>query len=340
MTNTKESRIGRNEPCNCGSGKKHKRCCGQKSETLLTLAPPIDPAKMRKETEQLMRQISRIAGAKDLSIQDLNELFVGKSFDQIDAEYQELESAKSPEARAMDLIFEAFEAGDSAERMSLALQAMAIHPHLPDAWLIVDEVFSGSPHESVLYLRRAVAAGEEGLGKNVFKESEGHFWLVTETRPYMRAKAALAEALWEVGEKDEAIQHFEDCLRLNPNDNQGLRDVLTSHLLSKGELERAEAILERYKDDSSANHAFNLALLLFRKNGKPSVAARKQLELAAKGNPYVVKYLLGRLKSPKTLPSSYSFGSKDEALIYVSMAEEAWKTSTGALGWLAEWAKS
>lgn len=27
----KESRVGRNDPCPCGSGKKHKQCCGRKA---------------------------------------------------------------------------------------------------------------------------------------------------------------------------------------------------------------------------------------------------------------------------------------------------------------------
>ena len=26
---TAEPKVGRNEPCQCGSGKKHKKCCGQ-----------------------------------------------------------------------------------------------------------------------------------------------------------------------------------------------------------------------------------------------------------------------------------------------------------------------
>jgi uncharacterized protein YecA (UPF0149 family) len=26
----KQSRVGRNEPCPCGSGKKYKKCCGQR----------------------------------------------------------------------------------------------------------------------------------------------------------------------------------------------------------------------------------------------------------------------------------------------------------------------
>ena len=33
------SRIGANAPCPCGSGKKHKRCCGQGGERLVVKEP-------------------------------------------------------------------------------------------------------------------------------------------------------------------------------------------------------------------------------------------------------------------------------------------------------------
>ncbi|MCS5933295.1 hypothetical protein LNO92_00425 [Klebsiella variicola subsp. variicola] len=42
-----------------------------------------------------------------------------------------------------------------------------------------------------------------------------------ETRPYMRAKAALADALWESGNFYPAMSHCHEMLKLNPNDNQG-----------------------------------------------------------------------------------------------------------------------
>jgi Flp pilus assembly protein TadD len=37
----------------------------------------------------------------------------------------------------------------------------------------------------------------------------------------MRAKAALADALWESGNFYPAMAHCREMLKLNPNDNQG-----------------------------------------------------------------------------------------------------------------------
>lgn len=39
----------------------------------------------------------------------------------------------------------------------------------------------------------------------------------------MRARAALAGTLWRLGRREEAVDHQRELLRLNPNDNQGLR---------------------------------------------------------------------------------------------------------------------
>ena len=60
------------------------------------------------------------------------------------------------------------------------------------------------------------------------KDTSGASW---NTRPYMRARAALAECLWETGERDDAVAHWQDMLRLCPNDNLGVRHILGPKLL-------------------------------------------------------------------------------------------------------------
>jgi hypothetical protein len=72
-------------------------------------------------------------------------------------------------------------------------------------------------------LERGVAAGERTLGRRVFQEDIGHFWLIFETRPYMRARAALAGTPWLLGRREQAVDHQRELLRLTPKDNQGLR---------------------------------------------------------------------------------------------------------------------
>lgn len=46
-------------------------------------------------------------------------------------------------------------------------------------------------------------------------------------------------------------------------------------------------------------------------------------------------YLLGRKRMPRNLPELYSFGDDNEAVLYVHGNKTAWKTTPGAMEWLA-----
>ena len=123
--------------------------------------------------------------------------------------------------QAQDLMYEAFEAR-GRHRAALARQALTISPDCADAYLLLAEETASSAEDARELLEQGVAAGERALGPEPFADV-GHFWGILETRPYMRARAALAETLWALGRREEAVEHHRDLLRLNPNDNQGLR---------------------------------------------------------------------------------------------------------------------
>jgi tetratricopeptide (TPR) repeat protein len=52
------------------------------------------------------------------------------------------------------------------------------------------------------------------------------FWLDLDSRPYMRALHGKGLCLWRLGKMRDARQVFADMLRLNPNDNQGVRFLI------------------------------------------------------------------------------------------------------------------
>jgi tetratricopeptide (TPR) repeat protein len=94
------------------------------------------------------------------------------------------------------------------------------------------------------------------LGRETFEEEAGHFWGILETRPYMRARQGLAVCLWELGEREEAIEHYREILDLNPGDNQGIRHELAGRLLDEEMDEEMDEelgeLLERYEEDAPA----------------------------------------------------------------------------------------
>jgi len=243
-----------------------------------------------------------------------------------------------PDDEALDLAqekaFDAMEASTRASRIALAREALALSARCADAYLILARETRGSDEKLDLY-RRAVAAGTEAVGEAAFRDDVGLFWGLIQTRPYMRARHELALMLWESGDRDEAIGHYYDLLRLNPNDNQGIRYLLMDALLELGRDTEAAALLKSYKDDGSAAWAWSGALLAFRRM-PGALRARKALIQANDTNPYVSAFLLGDKSLPRTLPEFVGVGDEDEAVAYVHGAAEAWSIPTGAKAWVAE----
>jgi tetratricopeptide (TPR) repeat protein len=243
---------------------------------------------------------------------------------------------KKAEARldeAQQLMYDAWEAPTPKKCIDLAVKAIGLSPLCADAFdTLARLVAEKGSQAQVELLRTAVAAGAAAIGKKGFEECAGHFWGFLETRPYMRARLSLATALWERNERDEAVAHLEEMLRLNPGDNQGLRYVLAGWLLTLGRLDALAALIAEYDEDSTA-WLWTQALLAFRREGD-SAQARKRLESAQKQNGHVAAYLLGERKLPRTMPAYISWGGEDEAIFYASDFSKGWAAAPGALDWL------
>jgi tetratricopeptide (TPR) repeat protein len=235
--------------------------------------------------------------------------------------------------RAQDLMYEAFEA-DDARRLELALEALEIDPECADAYVLLAEEGAETPEEKRDLYTRGVIAGERSLGKEAFREDVGDFWGILETRPYMRARCGLARCLWALGEREAAVGHYCEMLRLNPNDNQGIRDLLINCLLELGRDADVWSLLGQYEDDASATWAYSRAIAAFRRGGD-SADARKRLAEALERNPHAPALLLGKKPIPKRLPDLVGFGDRSEAVAYASDNIGVWKQTPGALEWLA-----
>ncbi|MBI4493314.1 MAG: hypothetical protein HY690_11055 [Chloroflexi bacterium] len=244
-------------------------------------------------------------------------------------------AAQTPLEAAQDLMYEAWESPDTRERVRLARKALQISSDCADAYVLLAEETARRPQEAADLFARGVAAGERGLGKEAFEDGVGHFWGIIETRPYMRARFGLAHALWAMGKREEAIAHAWDLLRLNPGDNQGVRDALLSWLYELGDDAQVKRLFDLYPDDAAAVWLYGRALSAFRAEGD-SKRARKRLAEAKKGNPYVPDYLLGRKRLPGRLPATIGFGDEREAIACAAAQVAAWRKTLGALAWLDE----
>jgi tetratricopeptide (TPR) repeat protein len=133
---------------------------------------------------------------------------------------------------------------------------------------------------------QGVAAGERALGRRVFREDVGDFWLIVETRPYMRARAALAAALWRLGRREEAVEHQRELLWLNPRDNQALRYRQAHCLLALGSYDELDELFAAEPEDRVPGFAYAKALAAFARRGDDA-CSRGLLAEARELNPHI-----------------------------------------------------
>lgn len=306
--------------------KKPKETTGQEAETSLSQLPATDP----RSTQRTISDLTRLLNAQHFSSKKevdefMRNLSASGSWPMI--------SPSSPVDEAQDVMYEAWGASSRAKRVKLAKKALSISPDCADAYVLLAEETAKLPEEALRLFAEGMAAGERAIGPEGFREMAGEFWGVLETRPYMRAREGYASVLWHMGEIDKVIAHFQDMLRLNPGDNQGVRYYLLQLYQETGDDDALGALIKRYKDDYSAHWSYTEALLLFRQQGARKRATR-QLKEALIQNPHVPDYLLGQKKLPKHTTGFIGIGDKDEASDYASIAMPFWLQTPGAIDWL------
>ncbi len=282
--------------------------------------------KKKRSKEKVKQELSNSASFEPLpSLQSLESFLAGIG--------GMGRSRRSTVDEAQEIMYDAWEAPTRRHAVALARKALTISADCVDAYNLLAEETTKSLEEALVLYRKGVEAGERVLGKEAFKDEVGYFWGLVETRPYMRARAGLAQSLWETGQPEEAVEHYWDLLRLNPTDNQGIRDLLMPGLIELGRDEDAEKLFKQYEEDGMAVWMYSRTLLDFRKHGD-SPTTNKSLKAALDENRHVPSYLLGRKKIPNALPSYYGFGDDNEAVLYAYGNSAAWKATAGAMEWL------
>ncbi|MBO0725836.1 MAG: hypothetical protein J2P52_09570 [Blastocatellia bacterium] len=288
----------------------------------------VDPRAM----ESLHANITRLIEEQEFESIDeanafLSQFIGGKDVPKPNRELTPLEQAQ-------DKMYEAWGAEDD-ERAKLAREALAISPDCADAYVLLAQETVETEEEARELFQKGVEAGERALGKEFFEENAGHFWGIIETRPYMRARAGLADTIEATGDPKQAADHYRELLRLNPNDNQGNRYTLARCLLKSGADEELGKLLDQYKDDAMAAWLYTRALWLFRKEGATKQASAALVK-AFKQNPFVPLYMLGAAQMPDEPPAYVEMGGENEAIEYVVLNGEAWLDTEGSIQWFID----
>ena len=243
-----------------------------------------------------------------------------------------LEALKEhPEELAQELAFQAFESANQETADELTEKALTIDPECVDALAIRAFLDSADAAHLIEALEHAATCGEMRLGEDFFAEYMGDFWPLVEARPYMRTIKQLAEVLWTVGRRFDAIEHYVNLLDLDPEDHMGNSVLLLGCYLAMGEVQRSWDLLEEYDDDSALFHWGWVLVFLM---SDDHTASEDALKGAMDVNPYVAPHLLGMGEQMEGNPPVVTIGSPEEAQICVQIIGEAWEHNPMAQMWL------
>ncbi len=241
--------------------------------------------------------------------------------------------AEDPREMAQEWAYQAYESSESEEALGFVDKALALDPACVDALTVQAFLSSEDAGALVDSLEQTLSVAENALGEEFFAEYMGDFWPMVEARPYMRTVKQLAEVLWTVGRRFDAITHYEHLIDLDPQDHMGNASLLLGYYLSMGEIQRSWDLLEDFDDEKNTVCAWAW-VLIFLVTGDEEGAV-DGLKHALELNPYVAQLLIGLDEEPtEEVPPFFTAGSSEEAHYTVQVIGEAWQRAGEAQWWL------
>ncbi len=234
-----------------------------------------------------------------------------------------------------------------------AEKALAISPYCLGAWQILAEL-TETEEDAIAILKIGIDHGRELHAELIASVGpEDGIWGHMEARDFMHLLHDLANFYDATDEIEQAVEIYEELLRLNPGDNQGVRSDLLHDYIVLNQTTDARALLKRFEDiiETDTDLAYGAALLEimsamesfddtwmdeierqqpsdiagFKKFfGKNFQIVDKAMKTAMKANPYVglVMTMPGIMEMEE--PALYSIGGPDEALIYAHKHAPTW----------------
>ena len=231
-------------------------------------------------------------------------------------------------------------------KLDLCEEALDIFPFCVDAYNYMGTLYDSCfPNEGNSAKEKAEQAYKNAIEAAYImwpelKEQELVPWRQFLYRPFLRAYHGLASVQSEIGKDKKSLENFRFLLRVNPNDNQGVRGRVFHKLIGIGEYKEAEQIAEKHSDGRNSTEAvflFGFILIDFLKY-KLGYCSQKYLEetmvKALRMNSYVVPLLLTKnIPEPSDCITAHSM---EEAKNIVFMMAKTTQRLPGALEWLEE----
>ncbi|OEU13123.1 hypothetical protein FRACYDRAFT_242548 [Fragilariopsis cylindrus CCMP1102] len=246
------------------------------------------------------------------------------------------------EEEAIYRVYDAYDVESVSDKFSALHEALAIFPFSVEAlnyWasLYVSEISPPDLHKAEKTYEMALTASRLMWPDMVQQSSID--WGHTEHRPFLRAQCGLARVQCSLGKVADAIEKFRFILKVNPNDNQGVKQLLFNALIQIGDYKLAEEIAEKHSEGRKSRQAsfrYGFVIIDFLRF-KLGVCSEPDLQdtlvQALMCNNYPPCLLLGDIPLPRK-PDSYSSGGMEEAVCLVNDNKSSWERTPGLLEWL------
>lgn len=283
-----------------------------------------------RDMEKIMKQIS-----KELeNVECNNEEELQIKLDQITMRMNQkgYEYDEDEESRSYDMLERAYKANSLKQARELAKRALIIYSDNIDAHVFLAEL-ENNESKKLLKLNQAINRAEELLKcDNYFEDSVGHFWGIIETRPYLRARSSRLRVYLLINKFDEAIEECEDIIRLNENDNMGIRYSLMNLYCHMNKFDKLDELYNKYPEDS-AYMLFPISVMYYKQDKKEELL--NKLKELKKANKYLIDMLIGKIKNTKH-PEYYAPGSIEEATLIIEDAFYLINDNKGFIDFLKE----
>ncbi|KAF8890791.1 hypothetical protein CPB84DRAFT_1784535 [Gymnopilus junonius] len=240
------------------------------------------------------------------------------------------------------------------DNLDAMIQVAFIAPDLPTAV----ETIEVAERKGRAILRRE-------LGDDCFDDdgkTVGHFWMILQTRPYMRVLQAMVKLYWDTEKYDKSCETIVEMMRLCPGDNMGQRFSVGSHLLVCKRYADALYFCQQWLTDDAngqgapplrggtafkaphrntmavrkeKNYKYTPAAILYSaaiasfKHWGDCEQARQYLKMAAKNNPNVLLKVLGNVKKPSGFNNNpRTSNGPEDAQDYLFLTHDLWMEPT------------
>lgn len=222
----------------------------------------------------------------------------------------------SPKFKSDELLEQALDATSKSKALKFAKEALEIYPDNIDAEALIAE-YEENPIKRLKKFDSIVEKATKLLEEqNMFDEENiGDFWLILETRPYMRARYNRLLILKDLGRYTEATKECEELLKLCNNDNIGIRYILMGLYCILEKFDECEKLYKKY-DDESLFMVFIMSIMYFKKGDYKK--AKQYLKKSEEQNEFILDFLLDENgEFLKEKPDYYSYGSEEEAFLAI-----------------------